>query len=183
MLFWLILAYFSGAIPFGKLFCLIGGVDIQKRGSGNIGYANVQRIMGWKYAVPTLLFDIAKGFIPTYLAYTHLDPVVAFWIGFTAIVGHIYPVWLKFKGGKGVATGLGILLVFAPIPALIGTIIYFALLHASHRSSLASIISATVALSGFVYMHPHFWWMALLLILTALFTLRQNFFGKVPDHG
>lgn len=183
MISWIILAYLSGSIPFGKLFCLLGGVDIQKRGSGNIGYANVQRIMGWKFAVPTLICDVAKGAVPTFLAYTFTDYYFAFFVGVAAIIGHIYPIWLKFHGGKGVATGLGVILVFAPIPAIIGTIVYFVLLGMSHRSSLASIVSACIAIGGMALLQPASWWMGLILIAMALFTLRQNFFGKVPDHG
>lgn len=183
MISWIILAYLSGSIPFGKLFCLLGGVDIQKRGSGNIGYANVQRIMGWKFAIPTLVFDIAKGALPTYFAFITTDHYFAFFVGVSAILGHIYPIWLKFRGGKGVATGLGVLLVYAPLPAVIGTIVYFSLLGMSHRSSLASLVGALIAIGGMIYLQPQLWWMGLILIAMALFTLRQNLFGRVPDHG
>ena len=174
MILWLILAYFSGSIPYGKLFCLLGGVDIQKRGSGNIGYANVLRIMGWR---------TAKGFVPTYCAYQLLGPAAAFWVGIAAILGHIFPLWLRFRGGKGIATGLGVLLVFAPLPALIGTVLYFGLTAARNHSSLASIMSALVAIGGFIILEPSFWWMGVILVVMAVYTLRQNFFGKVPNYG
>lgn len=184
MLALLIIAYILGAIPFGKLFCQLGGSDIQKRGSGNIGYANVLRIMGWKYAIPTLVCDILKGFAPTYVAYQTLGPEPAFAVGCAAIIGHVYPIWLKFRGGKGVATGLGVLLVYAPLPAIIGTAAYFSLTHAIRsQSSFASIISASIAIGGFVALSPNSWWMGVILLGMALFTLRQNLFGRVPDYG
>ncbi len=106
----LIFAYLLGSIPSGYLIAKAKGVDIRKVGSGNIGGANVARSFGWKWGLLVGLCDLLKGFIPTVLAVMFLDSqwqiaVVALF----TVLGHIFPVWLSFKGGKGVATTFGIL--------------------------------------------------------------------------
>lgn len=176
-------AYLLGSIPFGKLFCLIGGIDIQKRGSGNMGYANVQRIMGWKYGIPTLICDIAKGAVPVTVVLALYDVRWAFWVGCAAIVGHIFPIWLKFRGGKGVATGLGLAAVLTPIYAIIGTAAYVTLINLSRRSSTASLVGIGIVAGGLLVSYPAYWWMGPVLMAMALYALRQNLFGKVPDYG
>lgn len=161
---------------------MLGGVDIQKRGSGNIGYANVQRIMGWRYSLPTLLSDVAKGFVPTFIALNFYDTPMAFAIGCAAIVGHIFPIWLKFRGGKGIATGLGVIIAIAPIIALIGVVVY-AFIGSFRSSATASLTGVAIVTIGMALYYPQWWWMGVVLLCTALVTLRDNVRGVVPDHG
>lgn len=102
------LGYILGSIPFGLLFSKMAGLgDVRKIGSGNIGATNVLRTGNKKIAALTLLCDLLKGTAAVLIA-LHLSPSSAFFAGFAAIIGHIFPVWLKFKGGKGVATSLGV---------------------------------------------------------------------------
>src|ERR1700732_3177924 len=112
-----IAAYLLGSIPFGLVFTwLFGGGDVRKSGSGNIGATNVARVAGPLPAVLTLLFDVAKGAVPVWLA-GRVSNGSATWMmiaALAALLGHCFPVWLKFRGGKGVATGGGGFFGFFP---------------------------------------------------------------------
>lgn len=184
MIILLIGAYLVGSIPFGKLYCRLGNVDIQKRGSGNIGYANVQRIMGSRYGIPTLVSDILKGAVPVYFALMYFDTVTAFAVGMAAIAGHVFPVWLRFRGGKGIATGLGVVGVLSPVAAIIGTAIYMlCVILFGQSSARASGVGVSITAVAMGALAPELWWMPLVLLLCMLYTLRDNFRGKVPDYG
>lgn len=172
-------SYVAGSIPFAKLIGLLHGVDIQKRGSGNIGFANTLRVLGWKAALPVLVLDIAKGFLPTYIAYGLYGAEMAFCIGILAVIGHIAPLWLRFKGGKGVATSLGVVLAVTPLVGLIGFAVYILCSILFRTSSTASIIAGcTVLLMGLIA-YPFYWWAYAVLLLIAAFMLRKNLTGKV----
>lgn len=184
MIIMLVTAYLAGSIPFAKLYCLVGHVDIQKRGSGNIGFANVQRIMGPRYSIPTLVSDILKGAIPAYITLQYFDAVTAFAVGMAAIIGHVFPIWLRFRGGKGIATGLGVIGVLSPFGAIIGTSVYIlCVILFGQSSARASGIGVSATAIGMIVLAPELWWMPLILLLCMLFTLRDNFRGKVPDYG
>lgn len=175
-------SYLAGSIPFAKLIGLLYGVDIQKRGSGNIGFANTLRVLGWKAAVPVLVLDTAKGFFPTYIAFGLYGAEMAFCIGMLAVLGHIAPMWLRFKGGKGVATSLGVILAVTPLVGLIGFGIYILSSVVFRRSSTASIIAGCSVLLVGVVTHPTYWWAYAALLLIAAFMLRKNLTGKVVYH-
>ena len=118
LMLFILLCFFSyliGSIPFGKIVALRHDVDIQKVGSGNIGFANVVRTLGFKIALPVLIGDVLKGFTPTLIALLYFGRVGAMLVGTIAILAHIFPVWLRFRGGKGIATGLGVMGVMSPI--------------------------------------------------------------------
>jgi glycerol-3-phosphate acyltransferase PlsY len=144
--YWLLaVAYLLGSIPFGLLIVKAqGGPDVRSTGSGNIGAANVTRTAGFVAGALTLLLDAAKGFLPVWLA-GRLTGGSANWLIATAVaavIGHVFPVWLKFRGGKGVATGLG---VFIPIcwQAVAAAAVLWILVVAFWRySSLGSIVAA-----------------------------------------
>jgi glycerol-3-phosphate acyltransferase PlsY len=140
-----VVAYLCGSIPFGLLFSHLGGHgDIRDIGSGNIGATNVLRTGNKKLALATLICDMLKGFFPVLVAWRFgADAATAAALG--AILGHIFPAWLGFKGGKGVATACGVLLAYAwPIAAAaVLTWIVMALLF--RYSSLAAVTAATVA--------------------------------------
>lgn len=154
-----IAAYLLGTIPFGVLFTRwFGRGDVRKSGSGNIGATNVARVAGPLPALLTLLFDTAKGAAPVWLA-GRITGESARWMtiaALAALLGHCFPIWLKFCGGKGVATAAGAFLVLCP-PALLGSLILFLLvLYFWRYVSLASI-SASAAMPLLIYMlwAPH----------------------------
>ncbi len=142
------LGYLLGSIPFGLLLTLTAGLgDIRKIGSGNIGATNVLRTGRKGLAAATLLLDAVKG-AAAVLTGAHVagdDGVLV--AGLAAIVGHLFPVWLSFKGGKGVATGLGVLLAAAPLAGLGAALVWLAtalLTRISSASALAACVSAPV---------------------------------------
>ena len=178
----LTLAYLLGSIPFGKLVAHSRGIDIQKRGSGNIGFANVRRIVGWRAGLVTLSADIAKGFIPTFLASHFLGMTFAFFVGVVAIAGHVFPIWLRFRGGKGIATGLGVVLAINPIAGLIGATVYVISCFVTKVSSYSSMAGLIATAGIAVSIAPSSWSQYAVLILIALWTLRHNLTGKVPNY-
>ncbi len=115
----ILLAYLLGSVPIGYLLVRLKGIDIRKVGSGNIGFTNVLRIAGWRYGLPTLIFDAGKGFLLPFLALCFgLSECVAILAGLSAICGHNWSIFLKGKGGKGVLTSCGVFFGLAPIPTL-----------------------------------------------------------------
>jgi acyl phosphate:glycerol-3-phosphate acyltransferase len=147
-----LLSYLLGAIPFGYLVARSRGVDILKQGSGNIGATNVGRVLGRPFGILVFLLDFAKGAVPAlaakWLASTHpLElppdslPVAA---AVSAFLGHLYPVYLRFHGGKGVATAAGTVSVLLPGPTLAALLIWLVVVLASRYVSLASLVAATV---------------------------------------
>jgi len=141
----LLLSYLLGAIPFGLLLTKLSGLgDVRKQGSGNIGATNVLRTGHKGLATLTLLLDGAKGGAAVYLALVYA-PGIAAMAGFMAFMGHCFPIWLNFKGGKGVATFYGALLVISWQAGLIGILTWGAVAVAFRMSSLASILSTLAA--------------------------------------
>jgi glycerol-3-phosphate acyltransferase PlsY len=140
-------AYLLGAIPFGLVVARrVAQVDVRMVGSGNIGATNVARAAGKGVAAVVLLLDAMKGFAPTALAVLVLaEPWWAAAVGFAAFLGHCFPVYLRFRGGKGVATALGVSLALAPWAALAGAATYFAVYKGFRVSSLGSLSGALVA--------------------------------------
>jgi len=149
-----LLAYLLGAIPFGLLIVkALGGPDIRAIGSGNIGAANVARNAGKFAGMLTLLLDAGKGFAAVWLA-AHFTGGNIRWMmiaAVCAVVGHMFPVWLGFKGGKGVATGLGVFLPICWQAVAAGVVLWLAVVIFWRYSSLGSI-STAVALPLFVYL-------------------------------
>jgi acyl phosphate:glycerol-3-phosphate acyltransferase len=178
----MLFAYICGSIPFGKLVGALHGIDIQKRGSGNIGFANVRRVLGWRAGLITLAGDIAKGALPTVIALHFVGATAAFWIGLCAIAGHVFPVWITFRGGKGVATGLGLLCILHPIPAAAGVIVYIASCLVLRNSGISSVIGVACVVIVGSFMTPSDWWQFTVLFATALWTLRKNIAGTVPEY-
>jgi glycerol-3-phosphate acyltransferase PlsY len=147
-----ILSYLIGAIPFSLLIARAHGVDVRKVGSGNVGATNVLRSVGKAAGITALLLDVAKGFGPTYLiplAFANCAdvgdaPLLPIICALSAICGHVWPVYLKFRGGKGIATSAGSLIALAPTAVLIGLIAWIIVLFGSRYVSLASIAAAAV---------------------------------------
>jgi acyl-phosphate glycerol 3-phosphate acyltransferase len=152
----MVIAYLIGSMPFGFLVARWRGVDIFKQGSGNIGATNVGRVLGRRFGLLVFALDFAKGALPT-LA-TRLLPVPAddslamisgqdglgVAAGLAAVVGHMFPIYLRFRGGKGVATGAGVVSVLLPVPALAALVTWVALVSALRYVSVASVGAAAV---------------------------------------
>lgn len=136
-------AYLLGSVPTGLLLARSMGINIRECGSGNIGATNVYRTAGKKLGIMTLLGDCLKGLIPVLVAKAlGLPPIWIAGIGLAAFLGHVYTVFLGFKGGKGVATALGVLLGTAPFAVLLGIVIFAGVLYRWRYVSLASITAA-----------------------------------------
>ena len=145
----LVLAYGLGSIPFGLLFTRWAGQgDIRDIGSGNIGATNVLRTGNKLVALLTLLADAAKGFVAVIIAWRLVGDNVAAMAALASLIGHIFPVWLTFKGGKGVAVFIGTMLMLSPLAGLNFLLLWIVVAIIGRRSSLAAIIAflATPAL-------------------------------------
>ncbi len=143
---WIGGAYLIGAIPFGIVFSLImAGIDPRAQGSGNIGATNVLRTIGRKAGLFTLLADLMKGFLPVLAATFFLkEPHGVALVGFAAFAGHLFPVYLNFKGGKGIATGAGIMLAVSPATLSVSATVFAALLAWKKIVSLGSIFASAI---------------------------------------
>jgi glycerol-3-phosphate acyltransferase PlsY len=170
-----ILGYLLGSIPFGMVLTkLTGGPDLRGIGSGNIGATNVLRTGNKKLAALTLLGDMLKGTLAVWIGW-RMGPNTALIAALGAFLGHLFPVWLKFKGGKGVATFLGCLLGLKALAGGVFILIWLGIAYATRYSSLAALVAS-------IAMPPLLWWlgerqmaeMALLLTLMLWFMHREN---------
>ncbi len=155
-IFFIFGAYLIGSFPTSAIIAKLKGVpDLTKEGSGNLGATNVSRVIGKKFGLITLLIDAGKGFLPVFLAVESFrqngsvlqfmaakDLIFLSLIIIAPVAGHCFSVFIKFKGGKGVATGLGVFLAVSPEAVLIAFLIFLAILFSSKYVSLASIVSA-----------------------------------------
>jgi glycerol-3-phosphate acyltransferase PlsY len=141
-----IFSYLLGSVPSGLIIGKLSGLDVRKAGSGNIGATNVARLLGKRGGLLTLVGDTAKGFIPVLavqqMGFSH--PVAAL-VGVAAFLGHVYPIFLKFKGGKGVATSFGVLLGLAPLATMILLVVFAAVAFTTRLVSLSSMVTAVAA--------------------------------------
>ncbi len=156
----LLLSYLLGSIPFGVILAkFLGGADVRKAGSGNIGATNVARVAGPAAGVLTLLLDAAKGWFAVWLAARLMHGETGFLVaaGFFALLGHCFPLWLRFRGGKGVATAAGAFAALCP-EAMIAALILFALVVWFWRYVSLGSLAAAATIPLFVYFlwAPHF---------------------------
>jgi glycerol-3-phosphate acyltransferase PlsY len=151
----LLLAYLLGSIPFGFLLVkFASGADIREVGSGGTGATNVTRKAGKGAGVATLLLDALKGAAAVWLAQSlTTNAWVIACAGFLAVIGHCFPVWLKFKAGKGVATGLGVFLVLAPFAVLLAVVLFVLIVWRTRYISLGSICAAAFVPLVVVLLH------------------------------
>jgi glycerol-3-phosphate acyltransferase PlsY len=141
-------AYLLGAFPSSYVVArLVRGIDLRQHGSGNLGATNAYRVLGWQAATPVFILDILKGWFPTFF-FPRWDASPdwrwALAYGAAAIVGHVFSVYVRFKGGKGVATGAGVFMALAPVAVLIGLVVWGTLLFLTGTVSIASIAAAAV---------------------------------------
>ncbi len=160
---WVIIAYLAGSIPVGLLISRARGIDIRSHGSGNIGSTNVGRVMGKKWGGLCFILDVVKGFVPVLAAGMALG-LAGQWdlttaqasrwlaVAMAAVLGHMFPLWLGFKGGKGVATGLGVLLGFWPILTLTGLAGFITWILLASMFRYVSVASILASMSLSVYL-------------------------------
>jgi glycerol-3-phosphate acyltransferase PlsY len=176
---WTIGAYLAGSIPTSFLAGRLAGVDLRQQGSKNLGATNVYRVLGWKYAVPVGLVDVAKGTVPTLLAgrWAGNHEWIPLVVGTAAILGHVFSVFMQFRGGKGVATAAGVVLALAPGPLSVAAIVWIATLLASGYVSLASMLGAFVFPIAVRVLMPssvYTFWTGVVLVAFILYTHRTN---------
>ena len=152
MLPWIFLGYAVGSVPFAFLLARRAGIDVRVAGSGNVGAANVLRTSGTPLGVTVMALDISKGAATVLAAYAAAGamPTMAA-AGAAAVVGHIYPIWLRFHGGKGVAVAAGVFAILAPIATVAATAVFFSTVWLTRLISLGSV-AATVTLPSIAWL-------------------------------
>ncbi|MGI6453835.1 MAG: glycerol-3-phosphate 1-O-acyltransferase PlsY [Syntrophomonadaceae bacterium] len=173
----ILLCYLIGSIPFSYLFTRIfRGVDIRTIGSGNVGATNVLRSAGIAVAIPALAGDLCKGILGAWLGFVVGGPLIAVLCSGTTILGHCYPVFLNFRGGKGVATAAGIILFLVPDILLILLIVFVITVFISRYVSLGSIICAVLFPILTISLQKPWPYIVLSFIMSALviFSHRMN---------
>src|SRR6476660_10605250 len=146
-------SYLLGSIPFAYVAGRLAGIDIRQAGSGNVGATNVVRVLGKQYGYPVFVLDVLKGFGAVKISMLiapgrppewNSPEIFGILAAMSSVLGHLYPPWLKFKGGKGVATSAGALLALAPVATLIGVAIWITVFWLTPYVSLASVTAAVV---------------------------------------
>jgi acyl phosphate:glycerol-3-phosphate acyltransferase len=178
---WLLASYLLGSIPTSYLVSRsFAHIDLRQHGSGNLGATNLYRVLGWKYAVPVALFDIAKGAIPVLVFAPRVSPSQLFALacGVAAILGHVFSVFVNFKGGKGVATAAGVMLGLTPVALALVAAVWGLVLLLTGYVSLASI-SAAAVLPLMVFLlerpsEPQLLWIDVLIAAGVIFLHRRN---------
>jgi len=171
------LAYLLGSIPFGLLIAKIWNIDIRQQGSGNIGATNVLRTLGPGPGAAVFILDFLKGFLAVYIGYwIGGDPLMVLLLGTAAILGHMYSVFLRFNGGKGAATGLGVLAGIAPGVFLLSVALAALLIGTTRYVSVGSIITPFVAaLLMYIFNKPlPYVWITLIIAVFILVRHRPN---------
>ncbi len=174
-------AYFLGSVPFGILVARLfdRSVDLRSVGSGNIGATNVARAVGKAAGILTLLLDAGKGIFAMALAHLFVEGRTDLWIalaGGAAFLGHVFPVYMNFRGGKGVATALGIVLFLSPVTAFILVVLFSFVFYFTRYVSLGSL-SAAVALPPIMALlatSRHYVALSLVMMFLVIFTHREN---------
>jgi glycerol-3-phosphate acyltransferase PlsY len=166
------LAYLAGCIPTGLLLARRAGIDVRRVGSGNIGATNVTRAVGPRLGVLTLVGDALKGALPVALAgAAGATPGLVAMVAVACVLGHVFPVTLGFRGGKGVATGLGVLVVLAPAVAAAAVVLFAACVAVTRRVSVGSLV-ASIAAPAILTLtggpRPHVVAMALVAVLIVV---------------
>ncbi len=193
-----ILAYLLGSIPTSYLIGRLKGIDLREHGSGNLGGTNAFRVMGVIAAIPVIVVDVAKGFVPAYF-FSAWDGAsssnLALVYGIAAISGHVFSVFMRFRGGKGVATGGGVIIALAPAAALVSLLVWIGVVAITGYVSVASLAAATLVpvtawltgeprpISIFFMFVAYFVWWTHRTNLRRLVSGRENRFGQHGTEG
>jgi glycerol-3-phosphate acyltransferase PlsY len=176
----IVAAYLVGAIPTSYLVVrLARGVDLRSVGSGNLGATNLYRLLGWRYAIPVGIFDMLKGAFPVVVLapWVGASALGAVGLGLLAVLGHVFSVFVGFQGGKGVATGSGIVLGLAPLGFLVALLIWIVTVRGTGYVSLGSILGALVLPPAIWILHPlrrDIVWPTAVLCLLIIWLHRAN---------
>jgi acyl phosphate:glycerol-3-phosphate acyltransferase len=177
----LLASYFLGAIPTSYLAArAFAGIDLRQHGSRNLGATNLYRTLGWKYAIPVGLLDAAKGLVPVVVFAPRVSSseVFALVCGLTAVVGHAFSVFVRFKGGKGVATAAGVMLGLAPLALAVAVAVWLTLVKLTGYVSLGSIVAAALFPLAVLLLerpaHPAMLWLDVAVAAAIIWLHRGN---------
>ena len=175
---WLVGAYLIGAIPFGFLIGKMRGIDVRTVGSKNIGATNVYRTVGHKWGFLAFFCDFLKGFLPAFFALRYastsaFNPNLPVLVGLAAVIGHTLTVFMKFRGGKGVATAFGMMVALATCPALLAFAVFVVTVWISHYISLGSMLAAAT-LAVLVWLFPCLLAVRIIAVLIAVFVIVKH---------
>ena len=178
---WLGGAYLVGAIPFGFLIGKMRGIDVRTVGSKNIGATNVYRTVGHKWGFLAFFCDFLKGFLPSLAATIYLSNLsnpsnlsnLPVWTGLACVIGHTLTVFMKFRGGKGVATAFGMMVALATYPALLAFAVFVVTVWISHYISLGSMLAAAT-LGVLVWIFPCLLAVRIIAVLVAAFVIVKH---------
>ena len=170
---WILSAYLIGAVPFGFLIGKSRGIDVRTVGSKNIGATNVYRTVGHKWGFLAFFCDFLKGFAPVFLCLSFSreawwSPELPVWVGLAAVIGHTLTCFMKFKGGKGVATAFGMLMALCPALVSIAFALFVVTVWLSHFISLGSCLAATFMAIGIWFDWPKEYVIHLKIVMTLL---------------
>jgi glycerol-3-phosphate acyltransferase PlsY len=175
----LVLSYLLGAIPSSYVMGrLARGIDLREEGSGNLGATNAFRVLGWRLAVPVLIVDLLKGWVPAFFfaGWAGVGPGWALVFGAAAIIGHVFSIYMRFRGGKGVATSGGVFIALAPLAALIAVIAWGLVVAMTRIVSLASLTAAFVIpiVIGLTAGTGALFWLSIGLMVFVVYAHRAN---------
>ena len=173
---WIVGAYLIGSIPFGYLIGRMRGVDVRTVGSKNIGATNVYRTVGHKWGFLAFFCDFLKGFLPAFFALRCASSVNAnlpVYVGLACVIGHTLTVFMKFRGGKGVATAFGMMMALATWPALLAFAAFVVTVWLSHYISLGSMLAAAT-LAVLVWLFPCLLAVRAIAVLVAVFVIVKH---------
>ena len=181
LLLFVLLAFAAGSVPFGWILARLRGIDLTKVGSGNIGATNATRALGKTAGALVLVLDAAKGFFPVWLARRYglavpelpIDGASPALVGFAAICGHVFSPWMGWKGGKGVATSLGVFLALAPVCAAIACVAFIVGFALFRIASIGSLVASLVLVVSMVVRHEAVGSIAAVLATYALVVTRH----------
>ncbi len=173
---YLLATYLISSIPFGYIVGKLFGKDVTKEGSGNIGATNVTRTVGKKAGILVLVLDMLKGFIPVFIAKDIFFPDFRFisLVALTAVLGHCFSIFMKFKGGKGVATGIGVLLALSPKVAFIVILLWLGTFLVSGYVSLASILASSLSWVLFFFIEGEFYQTLAVLLASFIIVVKHS---------
>jgi acyl phosphate:glycerol-3-phosphate acyltransferase len=168
------IAYLLGTFPSAILIARANGIDISTFGSGNPGASNVTRALGWRKGVWVYVLDAGKGALAAGLGLALDGRPMAYWCGAAAIVGHMFPVFRRFKGGKGVATGSGVLLIVQPILAPLAVGLWWVVSKATGKAALGSVVAVALVPIGLVVLDKPAWEFVAVAGLCALIVVKHT---------
>lgn len=170
----LVLAYFLGSVDAGVIVPRMLGVDIYAHGSGNPGASNVMRTLGKKAGAAVMLIDALKGLLAALIGVSLVGSTVGFWCGLAAVAGHVFPVWHKFRGGRGVATAIGAVLFLQPWWGLILAVAWGATVALTKTASIASLGAMVAYVPGYALFGQRGWALVAAGLTAALVVARHS---------